>query len=81
METMLAIVIFLDSNDVNRGSAELIEHGFNVQYLNDWIDDDFGRPRPWVNVWTLSDLDNDSFYDWVQDIVQPVGGYVYGVMA
>src|SRR6266403_383595 len=74
LKKMLAIVIFLNSNDLNRGSAELIEHGFDVQYLNDWIDDD--TPKAWVNAWTLSDLDDDSFFDWVQDILDPVGGYV-----
>src|SRR6266403_6376109 len=71
---MLAGVMFLNPNDLNRGSAELIEHGFDVQYLDDWIDD-YG-PAVWVNAWTLSDLDDDSFFDWVQYIVEPVGGEV-----
>ena len=71
---MLANVIFLNPNDLNRGSAELIEHDFEVEYLDDWIDD-YGR-AVWVNAWTLSELDDFSFLDWVETIVEPVGGEV-----
>ncbi|SRR6266404_4927649 len=73
LRKMLAIVMFLNPNDLNRGSAELIEHDFDVQYLDDWIDD-YG-PAVWVKAWTLSNLD-ESFIDWVQTIVEPVGGDV-----
>jgi len=74
LRKMLAQVIFLNPNDVNRGSAELIEHDFEVEYLDDWIDD-YGS-AVWVNAWTLSELDDYSFFDLVETIVVPVGGEV-----
>ncbi len=57
---------------MNGGIAELIERDFDVEYLEDWIDD-YG-PTVWVNAWTLSELDDDSFFDWVETIVEPAGG-------
>ena len=74
LRQMLAQVMFLNPNDLNRGSAELIEHDFDVEYLGDWIDD-YGR-AVWVNARTLSELDGFGFLDWVQTIVEPVGGEV-----
>jgi hypothetical protein len=73
LRKMVAEVIFLNPHDLHRGTAELIEHDFEVEYL-DWIDD-YG-PAVWVNAWTLSELDDFSFFDWVQTIIEPVGGDV-----
>lgn len=53
LRKMLAEVIFLNPNDLNRGTAELIEHDFDMEYLVDWIDDYSGAV--WVNVRTLSE--------------------------
>ena len=77
LRKMLANVIFLNPNDLNRGSAELIEHGFDVEYLDDCFDD-LGR-AVWVNAYTISQLDDFIFLDWVQTIVVPVGGEVLEV--
>ena len=74
LRKMVAEVIFLDPNDLNRGSAELIERDFDVEYLDDSIDD-YG-PAVWINARTLSELDDFSFLDWVQTIVEPLGGDV-----
>ena len=74
LRKMFAQVMFLNPNDLNRGSAELIEHDCDVEYLDDWIDH-YG-PAVWINVWTLSELDDTSFFDWVQAIVEPIGGDV-----
>jgi len=74
LRKMLAQVMFLNPNDLNRGIAELIEHDFDVEYLDDWIDD-YG-PAVWVNAWTLSRLDDSSFFVWVKTIVEPIGGDV-----
>jgi hypothetical protein len=68
---MLAIVVFRNAVGFDGGSDELIEHGFVVQYLNEIY-----GPTVWVNAWTLSDLDDDDFLIWVQDIVEPFGGAV-----
>ena len=74
LRKMVAEVMFLNPDDLNRGSAELIEHDFEVEYLDDSIDD--YSPAVWVNAWTLSELDDFSFFDWVESIVAPVGGEV-----
>jgi hypothetical protein len=69
---MLAIVMFKNGAGFDRGSDELIDHGFVLQYLNGNYDG-----TVWVNAWTLSDLDDDDdFFMWVQDIVEPFGGGV-----
>jgi hypothetical protein len=50
LRKMHAQVMFLNPNDLNRGSAELIERDFDVEYLDDWIDDygpaDASTPGP-----------------------------------
>jgi len=74
LRKMSAEVMFYNPNDVNRGCAELIEHGFEVQLLDDWIDD--FSAAVWVSAWTLSELDDSSFFDWAEAIVEPVGGEV-----
>jgi hypothetical protein len=74
LRKMVTEVMFLNPNDLIRGSAELIEHDFEVEYLDDWIDD-YG-PAVWVKAWTLSELDASGFLRWVQTIVAPVGGDV-----
>jgi hypothetical protein len=78
--TKIAILRFPNSIDSNRGSAELIDRGFDIQHLeartdddDDWTDD---SPNPLVTAWTLSDLDDDSFSDSVQHVVEPTGGNV-----
>jgi len=74
LRKMLAQVMFLEPDDLPCGSAELIEHGFEVGYLDDWMDD-YSR-AVWINVWTLCELDASSFFDWVEAIVEPLGGEV-----
>jgi hypothetical protein len=74
LREMRAQVMFLDPNDLTCGIAELIEHDFEVEYLDDWIDE-YSR-AVWINAWTLSELDDFSFFDWVETIVEPVGGEV-----
>ena len=74
LRKMLAQVMFANPNDLNRGSAELIERGFDVEYLEEFIDD--YTPAVWVEVRTISELDDHSFFDWVETIVVPVGGEV-----
>jgi hypothetical protein len=65
LRKMLAAVMFLNPNDLNRGSAELIDHDFDLEYLGDWIDD--YSPAVWVNARSLSELDDLSFFDWMEN--------------
>ena len=74
LRKMLARVMFVNPNDLNRGTAELIERDFVVEYLDDYIDD--FTPAVWVEAWILSELEDSSFFDWVETIVVPIGGEV-----
>ena len=74
LRKMIAQVIFLNPNDLSRGVLETIEHDFDLEYLDDLIDDD--GPAVWINARTFSELDDLSFLHWVQTIVGPVGGDV-----
>src|SRR5258708_27892164 len=69
---MLAIVNFRNRAGFARASDELIEHGFVLQYLD-------GDPPStvWVNAWiTLTELHENDFFVWVENIVEPFGGEV-----
>jgi hypothetical protein len=46
LRKMEARVIFLDPNDMNRGTAELIDNDFEVEYLVEDFDD-YGRAA-WI---------------------------------
>jgi hypothetical protein len=74
----IATVIFLNWNDLKHGCAELIEHGFDVQYPNDCLDE--GTPKVWVNVPILTDIPNKIFFNLAKEILGPVGGKVYGIV-
>jgi hypothetical protein len=65
-------VMFPDPNDVNEASAALIEHGFDVEVLDDWIDD-YSR-AVWIKVGLTTELDANRFLRSVSDIVTPLGG-------
>lgn len=71
LERMQADLLFLDPNDVGEGSAALIENGFDVEVLDDWIDD-FG-PTVFVRARITTELDADRFFDWVKNLVEPLG--------
>jgi hypothetical protein len=55
--------MFLNPNDLNRGCAQLIERDFEVEYLDDWIDDYSGAV--WVSA---GELDSESFLRWVKPL-------------
>lgn len=74
LSRMYAQVMFLDPNDLARGCAELIECDFEIVHLEDWIDP--YSSAVWINAWTLSELDDHSFFRWIRTIVEPVGGEV-----
>jgi hypothetical protein len=71
---MVAEIIFLDPADMNPAIAELIELDFDVEFLVDWIDDE--GPAAWILATTLSKLGDDAFFDWMNSIIEPLGGFV-----
>jgi hypothetical protein len=70
LRRMEAEVTFYNPNDVNPGTAALIEQDFDVEVL-DWIDDD--SPVVWIKAWANTERTEDDFFNWVEDIVGPLG--------
>jgi hypothetical protein len=71
---MQAEIIFLNPDDLTPATAKLIESDFDVEFLDDWFDDD--GPAVWIYARTVSDLDPSSFFDFVKALIEPVGGDV-----
>ena len=69
-----AEIIFLNPADMNPAIAELIELDFDVEVLDDWIDDE--GPAMWILAHAITELDDRAFFDHVQAIVEPLGGDV-----
>jgi hypothetical protein len=67
LQRMQADVLFLDPRDAGPGTAVLIEHGFDVEPLVDWIDE--AGPTVFIRCRITTELDEDRFFDWVSDIV------------
>jgi hypothetical protein len=74
LQRMDAEILFLDPKDVGPGSAVLIEHGFDVEVLDDWVDD-YG-PTIFIRARITTDVAEDRFLDWVVNIVEPLHGDV-----
>jgi hypothetical protein len=68
LQRMEAEILFLDPKDVAEGSAVLIEHGFDVEVLEDRIDD-YG-PAVFLRVQITTELDELSFFQWVYGLVE-----------
>ena len=73
LQRMEAEILFFGPNDVDPGSAALLEHDFEVEDV-DRIDD--YSPAVWINAKVASELDEDRFFDWVQSLVEPLHGDV-----
>ena len=70
----VAEIIFLDPADVTESVAELIERDFEIEVLDDWIDDD--GPAVWIKASAVTQLDVSAFFASVKAIVEPLGGDV-----
>ena len=73
LNRMRAEICFLNRDDMNAVSSELIKLDFEVREL-DWTDD--MTSAVWIWAYALTALDQDGFLDWVWDVVDPLGGYV-----
>jgi hypothetical protein len=71
---MSAEIIFSNSADVNPTIAELVELDFDVEILEDWIDD--CGPVVWILASAITELNPAAFFDRVKTIVEPLGGWV-----
>jgi hypothetical protein len=73
LKRMQAEVLFHNPDDVNSGLATLIEQGFDVEILEDEIDE-YG-PAVFVRARITTDIAEwGAFFDWVEKIVEPIGG-------
>ena len=72
LRRMQADILFLDPDDLNPGIAKLVEHGFDVETLDDWIDE--YSPTIFIRARITTEIDEGHFLDWVQSIVEPLGG-------
>jgi hypothetical protein len=72
LRRMQADFCFCDPLDANPGIAALIEHGFDIEILDGWIDE--AGPTIFVRGWITTDIAEDRFLDWAQTIVDPLGG-------
>jgi hypothetical protein len=69
-------ILFDNADDLHRAMPGLIEHDFEVLYLDDWFND-WGGTTAWMLAWTFTRLDTDGFVRLVDDLVEPFGGFVW----
>jgi hypothetical protein len=74
LNLMDAEILFFDPADVDPAIAKLIALGFSVHIRKDWIDE--GGPTVFIQAAIMTEVDSSDFFDWVQKIVEPLGGDV-----
>jgi hypothetical protein len=72
LQRMLADFCFCNPHDADPATTVLVEHGFDVENLDDRIDE-YG-PTVFIRARLITELDEDHFFNWVQSIVEPLGG-------
>jgi hypothetical protein len=68
LQRMEAEIVFLDPDDLDPGTAVLVEHGFDVENLDDWIDE--CGPTVFIRCRITTDMSEDRFFAWVSSIVE-----------
>jgi hypothetical protein len=71
---MNAELLFLDPDDLDTAMPKLIEHGLTITRLDDWVDP--CGPTVWIIASLSTELDQDGFFDWIKNIVDPLDGDV-----
>ena len=71
-QRMQADILYLDPAEAKPGVAVLIEQGFDVEPLIDWIDE--AGPTVFFRIFLSTALDEDRFHAWVQSLVDPFDG-------
>ena len=74
LRKMRAEILFPDPNDMHPAIAELIERDYEVEFLDDWIDDE--SPAVWIMAWTLSEDDDLGFFHEICALANSLGGDV-----
>ena len=65
-------VIFLRPADLSSAIPELETLDFDVEILDDWVDDH--GPAQWALVSARTELDLLAFFDLMKTVVEPLGG-------
>jgi hypothetical protein len=77
LQRMEAEILFDDQDAADAVGAVLAARGFAIEPL-DWVDEDEGvvlSPTVWIRARILTELDASRFFDWVNNIVEPLGGF------
>ena len=73
LQRMAAEILFETPDDMNRALPVLLEHDFEVRFLDGRFDP-AGTPTVWLLIWTLTRLDGCAFVGFVDELVRPLGG-------
>ena len=74
LQKMQADVLFPTPADANPGTAALIEEGFDVEPLTDWVDE--AGPTVFFRIRITANIDEDRFHAWVENLVEQFDGDV-----
>jgi hypothetical protein len=76
LQRMAAEILFETPDDMYRALPVLLEHDFEVRYLDGRFDP-AGTPTVWLLAWTLTRLDDCAFPGFVDELVRPLGGLAH----
>ena len=68
-------MFFKNPRDARAGIVNLEEHGLTAKICKDMVDD-YGVRMTFVEVNGTSDLDDGEFFDWLEELVRPLGGEI-----
>jgi hypothetical protein len=74
LQKMDAEILFHNPDDVNAGIAELTRQDFDVEILD--LVDEYG-PTIWIRARTITELDADQFFRWVNNLAESINGWLY----
>lgn len=74
MQTMEGELLILDAEDLDANLAVLADHDVKITILP--LVDPCGTSAVWLEFSATTDLDEDHFGSWLQDIVEPHNGDV-----
>ena len=77
LNLMDAEILFPNPTDVNPAIAELLKRDFSVKIREDMIDE--SGPTVFILATVFTEHDDSTFHNWVQKIVEPLGGDVWEV--
>jgi hypothetical protein len=74
LNEMTAEILFRNPDDRDAAIPTLVGHGLKITRLDDWVDE--CGPTVWILASSVSELDQNAFFDWINGVVDPLGGDV-----